>query len=180
MKMPVDENNLSIHERFVQDTIACQGVLYAFILSLTADRDWADEVLQETNVALLRKEDQFEPGSNFKAWACSVAFYQVLTSRKSRRRNRLVFDEKLLSTLSDEGGRHVEQQDARRQALRQCLAVLSPSQKSLLQRRYRGDAVNRIAADLGRSVGAISQTLYRARQALKECILSKLAKGSSA
>ena len=174
-EMLVEGDNLSTHERFVQDTIACQGVLYAFILSLTADPDWADEILQEANLALLRKEKDFKPGSNFKAWACSVAFYQVLSGRKSRQRNRLVFDERLLNTLSEEGEQHVQEQDARRQALRQCLPTLSQSQTSLLQRRYRGDSVASIAADLGRSVGTISQTLYRARQALKECILGKLA-----
>ena len=79
---------LSSHERFVQDTIACQGMLHAFILTLTADREWADELLQETNVALLRKESEFDSGSNFQAWACSVAYYQVLTSRKARQRSR--------------------------------------------------------------------------------------------
>ena len=175
----VKGDGLSEHERFVQDTIACQGMLYAFILTLTADRDWADEVLQETNVALLRKEDQFEPGSNFKAWACSVAYYQVLTSRKARGRNRVVFDETLINTLSAEVQDNVDSHDARRRALRQCLATLSSSQKSLLTRRYQGDSVTRIATDLGRSVGTISQTLYRARQALKECILGKLAAGDA-
>lgn len=172
-------DDLSTHECFIQDTIACQGVLYAFVLSLTADADWADEVLQEVNVAILRKEDDFEPGSNFKAWACSIAYYQVLSSRKSHQRDRLIFDDKLLNTLSQQGEQHAEEQDARRLALRQCLPVLSESQASLLRRRYRGDSVTSIAAGLGRSVGAISQTLYRARQALKDCIQGKLAKRKS-
>ncbi len=171
----MEREDLSTHEQFIQDTIACQGSLYAFILSLTADTDWADEVLQETNLALLRKESDFEPGSNFKAWACSVAFYQVLSSRKSRQRNRLVFDDNLLTTLSQEGQQHTQDHEARRQALRQCLQSLSSSQSQLLQRRYRGDSVTNIAAEVGRSVGAISQTLYRARQVLKDCILGKLA-----
>ena len=175
----MEGDNLSTHEQFVQDTITCQGSLYAFILTLTADRQMADELLQETNVALLRKEEDYTPGSNFKAWACSVAYYAVLTNRKSRQRSRLVFDENLLSKLSTEAEEVADDQDARRQALRLCLESISQSQAKLLKRRYQGEAVAKIAADLGRSAGVISQTLYRARQALKDCILGKMAERKS-
>ena len=173
----MDEQEVSAHERFVQDIISSQGMLYAFILGLTADRDWADEVLQETNVALLRKEDDFTPGTNFKAWANNVAYYQVLTSRKSRQRNRLIFDEQLVESLSAKMQSTAEEHEARKRALHQCLGGLSASQSKLLQRRYRGESVTEIAKRIGRSVGVISQTLYRARQALKECINGKLAPG---
>jgi RNA polymerase sigma-70 factor (ECF subfamily) len=172
----MEREMLSAHERFVQDTIACQQPLYAFILSLTADRDWAEEVLQDTNVALLRKEAEFEPGSNFKAWACSVAYYQVLTSRKTRQRSRLVFDERLLQLMSSESPHWVDEYDARMQALRQCFAALSGLQARVLQRRYQGESVARIATDLGRSAATISQLLFRARQALKNCVIGKMAR----
>ena len=175
----MSEQDVTAHERFVQDIIASQGMLYAFILGLTADRDWADEVLQETNVVLLRKEDDFSPGTNFKAWANSVAYYQVLTSRKTRQRNRLIFDEQLMQSLSSKMQPTAEDHEARKRALHQCLDGLSASQSKLLQRRYRGESVSDIANEVGRSVGVISQTLYRARQALKDCINRKLTPGGA-
>jgi RNA polymerase sigma-70 factor (ECF subfamily) len=166
----VSQAELTAHEQFVQDTIACQGALYAFILSLTADPHLADEVLQETNVALLRKEQDFQPGTNFRAWACSLAFYQVLANRKTKQRSRLVFDDELLQTLAAQAQQLAEKQEARRRALRACLAKLSPRQVELLQRRYAGDSVARLATESRRSVGSISQTLYRLRHLLKDCI----------
>jgi len=170
----VSRAELISHEQFVHETIAVQGVLYAFILSLTADPHVADEVLQETNVALLRKEADFEPGTNFQAWACGQAFYQVLAHRKTRQRSRLVFDDEMLQSLAAQGERLAEQQEARRNALRSCLQKLSPHQSELLQQRYSGDSVSKMASQSRRSVGTISQTLYRLRQMLKECIEQQL------
>lgn len=171
--------SISPQERFFQDTITCQPSLYAYILSLTGDPDWADDVLQETNLALLRKKADFELGTDFLAWATTVAYYQVLTSRKQRQRSKLIFDEQLIGTLAAEAVPVLQQQDARRAALRRCLAELPQRQSNLLQRRYAKDSVMQIAADLRRSVGSISQTLYRIRAALKECVQKKLSEGAT-
>jgi RNA polymerase sigma-70 factor (ECF subfamily) len=169
------EPNTSNHEQFVQEMIACQGTLYAYILSLTADADWADEALQQTNLVLLRKEQEFELGTNFKAWACGQAFFQVLSDRKAKKRSRLVFDDSVLSTLAPAFEKHAERHDDRRRALRVCLETLSTEQRELIQRRYAGESVGRLAKDSGRPEGSISQALYRIRQALKKCVQRKLA-----
>jgi RNA polymerase sigma-70 factor (ECF subfamily) len=165
--MPDDDRN----EQVVLALTAAQSTLYAYILSLLADREAAGEVLQETNLAIWREAGRFMPGTDFTAWACTMAYYQVLTWRRKQSRQRLCFDAELMARLADRMENKVPAQDARRQALRRCMAKLSPSQRQLLERRYAGsDAVEVIARELGRPIKTVYQSLYRLRVALLDCV----------
>ena len=164
------------HECYLQQVIEHQGQLYGFVLALLADRALADEALQEVNLALLRKEAEYQPGTNFFAWARQVVFYQVLTFRKRRRRDHLVFDDDLLQLLVvDAQQATAAEPNVQRHALRHCLKTLSQRQQELLARRYGGTSVETLASEAGRSAASISQTLYRLRTLLKRCIERTLA-----
>ena len=70
---------------FVQLMIGCQSRLYAFIMSLVCDPEHAADILQQTNIVMWEKSDQFEPGTNFTAWTFQIARYQVLAHRQRRK-----------------------------------------------------------------------------------------------
>lgn len=166
-------------ERFVSNLIACQTRVYTYILALLADADLADEVLSETNLVLWRKADEFVEGTDFGAWACTVARYQVLAARQRLARDQVVFDDAVLARIAEAAPERTRDMDARRRALRQCLRSLSRDQQQLIQARYAGDgSVKALAARLGRSVGSISQTLYRLRNLLLACIQRRMAEES--
>src|SRR5689334_17416818 len=76
--------------------------VYAFILSLVPSWHDADEILQETNVRLWTEFERFEPGSDFCAWACAIAKYQVLTHRKQQARQRVRFTDEFLDVVAEE------------------------------------------------------------------------------
>lgn len=159
----------------MRELISCQEMLYGWILTLVADRDFADEVLQETNLTLIRREAEFPPDGNFTDWAHSQAFYQVLTFRRRKQRNKLVFDNDLVRLLAEDTQQQSPSEDKRRESLKDCLSLLSDAQRSVLERRYSGRGVREIAAAEGRSEAAISQALYQLRKTLRECIQRKLA-----
>lgn len=168
-------------ERFVQQLIGCQTRVYTYILSLLGDRDLADEVLQETNLVLWRKADEFEPGTEFGAWACTVARYQVLAQRQKLARDKLVFDDDVLDLVAERAAQRLADVPARQRALRRCLSTLSEDQRKMLLARYAEDgSVARIADELGRSAPSVSQTLYRVRQLLVKCIERRLAEEADA
>ena len=79
----------------------CQSQLYAYICSLTGNSIAAQNVLQEANLVLWDKAAEFDPSRPFLPWAYTFAYMQVLAWRKKRRRDRLVFDEDLMSRISD-------------------------------------------------------------------------------
>lgn len=168
--------NQSLPEPFVRVLLANQGKIYAYIASLLGDPRQADDVLQETNLVLCRQADQFSEISNFAAWACRIAYFEVLNYRKRRQRDRHMFDDNLLSLIAFEAVPLVEEYEQRQIALAECLAKLSKLQRNIIVKRYTPNgSVQKIADEYGRSPGAISQTLYRIRAALMKCIQRKLA-----
>ena len=92
-------------EQFVRQLTASQRRLYAYIMSLTANVDAAEEVLQNTNVTLWRKADEFEAGTQFARWSFRVAYYEVLAYRKRCFQDRHVFDDGLLNQIAHDAMR---------------------------------------------------------------------------
>lgn len=165
-------------DQFVQCLTANQGRLYAYILSLLPDADRAHDVLQQTNLVLWRKAGEFTANTRFVPWACKIAWYEVLSHRRDQRRERLRFDDGLLEQLAGENELAAAESDddARQLALRKCLGELPSRQRELLESRYSGThSVQSLAKQAGRSVGSISQTLYRIRQGLLGCIEQRIA-----
>lgn len=161
---------------FVGQVTRCQRRLYAFIYALVRHAADAEDVLQECNLVLWRKADEFQPGTDFMAWAFRIAQLQVLAFRKRRARAREAFDDALIAQLADEAQTRLEQFDLRQQALLECLQQLRPEQRALVARRYEpGGSVNELARASGRSPKAVSEALRRIREALMRCIDKRLA-----
>ena len=148
-----------------------QGRLKGYILSLVFDPHAASDILQETNLVLCKKAGQFEAGTNFRAWAFRVAYFEVMRHRRKMGRDRLVFDEKLLEVFAEEAVNEDEQYEARRRALAHCLRMLGERQRLLVMSRYfKGESVRQIALESGRNANAVSQALFRARRNLADCV----------
>jgi len=166
-------------DAFVNLLIEWQRRLYAFILTLVPNFSDADDVLQETNAVLLRKRHDFVAGTDFGAWVCQVAYYEVLNYRKRQGRNGrcAMLDESLLEELASEAAKRVTGQEARLTALGQCLERLSAKDRELIHQRYRLNcSAEEIAEKTGRTAGAIRQVLYRIRGDLLRCIERRLAR----
>ena len=156
---------------FIQLLTSHQSRLYAYILSLVFDPHQADDVLQQTNAVLWQKESDFEIGSNFVAWSFRVAYFQVLAHRKTQHRDRLLFDDDLIQSVAGVS----EQSDAtfvrRQKLLRDCLEKLHERQRDLVRRRYEiGASIAKVAEAVGKSVGAVTQSLFRVRTSLIDCV----------
>ena len=76
---------MELSDEFVLELTQVQQRLYSYIYRRLANRDQAQEVLQQVNLVLCRKADDFELGTNFDAWAVTVAHYQILSYRKIKK-----------------------------------------------------------------------------------------------
>ncbi len=162
-------------DEFVLEMINCQSRLHAYILSLMFDKERAHDVLQQTNLILLEKKNEYEPGTAFGAWACKIAFYEVLAERRRKQRDRHMFSDELLALIAARSERIGASLDQRSEALEECLARLGSNQREILMSRYRpGGSVAEIAKSAGKTPGAISVILHRVRNALMDCIQHKL------
>jgi RNA polymerase sigma-70 factor (ECF subfamily) len=170
-------------EDFIRNLTTAQSSLWAYVFSLLPDHAGAQDVLQQTNLTLWRKAGEFQPGTNFIAWASRAAYFHVLTYRRGMRRDRLVFNDEVFAYLAERQGERMTQEgpEDRLTALRGCLDKLPPHSRQLLESRYApGASVKDLAQVDGRSVAAVSQVLYRIRETLLECIDASLAAGGTA
>ena len=161
---------------FVQLFTKSQRRLFLHILAQTPNPVDAEEILQETNLIIWSKCQQFQPGTNFFAWARQIANYEVLKHWERHRRDRLYFSQEFIRQIADETPAGTEEDDARRRALIQCLGKLRSKDRDLIGRRYApGESGKSVAKLLGRPVNAVYQSLGRIRQTLLECVRRQLA-----
>ena len=163
-------------EEFVQLFTQNQRRLYLYILAQVPSPIDAEEILQETNVVIWRKCEVFQAGTNFFAWACRIAGYEVLKHRERRRRDRVRFSNRFVEQIAVEALADVENLEERRRALIDCLGKLQEKDKELIQRRYApGETGKSLAEFLGRPANSVYQSLSRIRRTLLECIRRRLA-----
>ncbi len=161
------------NEVVAQEIAGCQDRLIAHILALVPQRDMAYDIRQEVNLVLWRRRGDYVPGTSFVAWARKVAFFQVLAYRRDRARDRHVFfSEELMVQLAGEEEREdVRVFDARRGALKKCLAKLTDKQRWLIEQRYHSEkSISVLAEVMDQSAGAVATAVYRVRNALRKCV----------
>jgi RNA polymerase sigma-70 factor (ECF subfamily) len=165
----------NIQDQFVQELISCQPLLHAYILSLLPNWNDASDVLQDTNLVLWHRSEEFIEGTNFLAWAYKIARHKVLARCREQRRSRLIFDHELFALVADQAEQRTLQGGSTVRLLKECVKDLSPFQRDLLRRRYaKNGSVQMMARTLGRSAAVISVTLWRIRNRLLKCIRRKL------
>lgn len=162
-------------KEFIRLITDWQNELFSYLFTLLGDLHDSRDVLQETNLVLWRKQADFEPGSNFGAWAKRCAYYEALKFRRARQRDRHLFDDDLIALMVDEHEPPGHDEEERRLALRDCLAQLPEQQRLIIDRRYRAEIpVRELAEEFGKKESAIKMAMKRIREALEVCIESKL------
>ena len=166
----------ALYESFVQVFVRHEPALRSFIRPLVRTWDDVEEVMQQTSLILWRKYVDFQPGSDFLSWSCTIARFEVLKFRRSKARDRHFFGEELLALLADEGAAEMSRRNRERQALDTCIERLPSQQRELIERCYNGDvSINEVAESLGRSATSLYKSLNRIRRTLLECIDRSLA-----
>ena len=153
----------------------------SYILTLVPN--WADseEILQETCVILWRKFSDFKVGTNFFAWACKIARYEVMTYRRKKSRQRLIFNDEFIHQVADEIDTMRGELEDRQQALTRCIKKLPDKDRNIVEQKYMAKTpIKDIATRAERSIDAIYKSLSRIRRVLFVCIQNKLASGESA
>ncbi|WP_182869221.1 sigma factor [Rhodopirellula sp. JC639] len=168
---------------FVSEYSRWENEVYRFILSLVPHRPDADELMQETAKTLWTKYFQAEePIRSFKAWACQIAFYEVLRYRKSKARERLNFSQDVIEQLANARRQHDDALTERRVALQACLQELKWPDIELLRTRY-GITPDEVSAATDSPAGqpitnAMSKRLQRVRRMLAHCVEKRIAGGT--
>lgn len=161
---------------YVAQIAQAQPGLKAFLRTLLPCAGDADDVLQETNLVLWRKREEYDTSREFGPWARRIAYFQTLAHLKTKSRSpETHFSDEMLEQLAIEGEKRSDALEDRLQALRTCLEQLPEKDREMVRARYAfGASVKVMAGNVGRSADAVSMHLYRLRQKLATCIGNKL------
>tara|TARA_B110000908_G_scaffold42980_1_gene52286 strand:+ start:787 stop:1362 length:576 start_codon:yes stop_codon:yes gene_type:complete len=153
-----------------------QQRIYFFIRSMVFNPDDARDTLQDVNIVLYRKQDAYEHGTNFKAWAFTIARFECLSYLSRYKKNQwTTLDTGLLESLADTAEEKADDVEPCLKALRECILALAPDVQHLISSRYQqGTPLDATATQMQTSVGALKQKLFRARKQLKQCILKRM------
>jgi RNA polymerase sigma-70 factor (ECF subfamily) len=158
-------------EEFIRLFTKCEPRIFAYILTLVRNFSDADDVLQQTNLVMWRKFDEFQPGTDFVSWGHRIAHLEVLALRKRKQCDALLFSDEFVEVVARDMDERNDTLEARQKALAACLEKLKARDRNLVQFRYQPDATTQSAAEhVGRSVDAVYKALNRIRQSLWECI----------
>jgi RNA polymerase sigma-70 factor (ECF subfamily) len=142
--------------------------LRAFALSLVGDQDRADDLVQDTILRALQKQDGFEPGTKLQAWLFTLMrnlFYSEYRKRKREVEDVDGLFAAKLSVVPEQPGR-VEFAE-----LRSALMRLSDEQReAVLLTGAQGLSCEEAAEVCGTKVGTIKSRVNRARKRLSELL----------
>lgn len=145
--------------------------LYRYIVVLVANQIEAEDILQNTNLVMLRKCDQFQPGTNFVSWSTGIAYLEVLKYRASKKRSAHGLSEETLAVLAADALDKASMLEERNRALPSCMEKLSPGDFAMVTDHYfRGLSWEAIAQTLGRTSSSVRHSICRIRRELKRCI----------
>tara|TARA_R110002096_G_scaffold39227_7_gene107508 strand:+ start:2264 stop:2800 length:537 start_codon:yes stop_codon:yes gene_type:complete len=144
----------------------------AYVHALVHDRSDAEDILQASRLTMWKKFSDFEPNTNFLAWARRIALHQILNYRRTQsRKPAFSTDPAFIEAVAEEIDRQSDQLSARSEALKICLKKLPEAQrKMILFRYYEGCSIAEVASKTGRTEGAAYRLLSRIRKALNECV----------
>jgi RNA polymerase sigma-70 factor (ECF subfamily) len=174
----MDEKTKEITTEF----LANRRQLMSFIYGLVRDPQVAEDIFQETWLKLANAIQQGTVIQQPLKWCRKVSKNLVLQHWREQRNAKVVADSSLLEFLEfvdmafDEGV-HSQTND-RQQALNDCVAVLPPRSRRLLDLKYEeGYSLDKIAQVAEQSTAAVIKALLRLRQALAICVQKKLRLG---
>jgi RNA polymerase sigma-70 factor (ECF subfamily) len=156
---------------FVRLLLQYQNDLLRYILPLVGCLDDAQDVLQDTAMALWRKFDQYDPRQPFLRWAKRFAHHEILMYHRKRRRYTFLTEE-MIESLSERQAEHEQYGQQLQKALVDCIQRLPEADRLLLNSRYAepGTTIQHLAAETGQTANVLYKALARIRRQLLLCI----------
>lgn len=162
---------------FVKLLLEHQTVLRAFIVSLMPGSDDAEDVLQNTNVVIWEKMHDYQPESDFRAWIFAIARNMIKAQFRVNKRNQSPsVDEEIMRAIDEVWNQRTAKDTlGKQQALDRCLERLNSTEKDLIDARYsKGNNLEILAQQIGRSADSLRTSLSRVRAKLRKCVQIRL------
>ena len=158
-------------QRFLSLFLRSERDVFRYIAVLVPNVVDAEDIVQQTALALWEKFDAYDPNQPFTPWACRFALNKAKQWIERRQRWQALLEGGLVEELAQRREELRPELDVRLKHLEGCLNKLPEEQRSLIEGYYyRRDPIEKLSEASSRTVAATYKTLQRVRQALQSCI----------
>ncbi len=169
-----------LHAQFLALFLASEKELFRYISALVPCVTDAQDLVQQTALALWRKFEAYDPRQPFTPWACRFALLEVKEFLRRSRKWQALLEGDLADELLRRRESLTADLDRRLAYLAGCLDKLPSQQLAVVEGYYyERQSVEGLATRTGRTVEAIYKSLQRIRQTLLECVTVSLQQAES-
>lgn len=156
---------------FAQDLLSVQTELLNFAYKLTADREEANDLLQETSLKALDNEDKYTAETNFKGWIYTIMRNIFINNYRKALRDQTYVDQTdnqfyLNQNIDIEGDSTEGSYDLKE--MRRIVNALPKEYRIPFSMYVSGFKYREIADKLGLPLGTVKSRISFTRQKLQE------------
>ena len=158
---------------FKTDVLGMQDNLLSFALKLTANREEAQDLVQDTTLKALRNEAKFVENTNFKGWMLTIMRNIFINNyRKNARENTMVDSTEDLFHLnmSQESGLETPDGAYACNEISAIIAGFSVDYREPFTLHVAGYKYEEIAEKLSMPLGTVKSRIFFARRKLRDLL----------
>ena len=156
---------------FTQNLLGMQAELRRFALKLTADKEAADDLLQETSLKALDNEDKYTPDTNFKGWMYTIMRNIFINNYRKTVRDQTFVDhtDNLFHlNLPQDSGFDSTEGNYDLKEIRRIVNALPKEYRVPFSMYVSGFKYREIAERLGLPIGTVKSRIFFTRQRLQK------------
>ena len=165
-----DDSNAA-QQRFLSLFLRSEREIFRYVAALVPNISDADDIIQQTAIALWERFDSYDPAQPFTPWACRFALNKARQWMARRRRWQVLLENGLAEELEQRKQEISSELDAKLSRLQKCLDHLPEDHHRLVEGFYfHRENIKKLAEKSNRTVDATYKMLQRIRQSLQACI----------
>lgn len=166
-------------QQFLSLFLRSEREIFRYVAALVPNISDAEDIVQQTAVALWEKFDAYDPAQPFTPWACRFALNKARQWIERRQRWQALLEGGLAEELAQRREELRPELEVRLKHLEGCIGKLPQNQRSIVEDYYyHRTGIEKVAESSGRTVEATYKSLQRIRQTLQICI-EAAAKGAA-
>lgn len=158
-------------QRFLSLFLRSEREIFRYVAVLVPNVTDAEDIVQQTALALWEKFDAYDPSQPFTPWACRFALNKARQWIERRQRWQALLELGLAEELMQRRQELLPEFETRLKHLEGCLGKLPQEQLSLITGYYyERTNIETLAQRSGRSEAATYKMLQRIRHILQVCV----------
>ena len=145
--------------------------LQYYALSLTANQEHANDLLQDTYLKALSNKDKFDPSTNMKAWTYTIMKNTFINNYRRMRRSNMIIDDSqdLYYLNSNQKVQSIDPEAHYNHGdIMKAILELDDNQRIPFERHIAGYKYKEIADEMNLPIGTIKSRIFLVRKKLSD------------